>query len=412
MNTADPIHTMLENAIAAGELAGAVTRVWQGDKVIHSANVGWRNRDAKLPMEHDTLFRIASMTKPITSMAALTLFEQGRFALGDPITRWAPEFSHMRVLRSPTGSLDQTVPAERLITFEDLLTHRSGLTYASFQTGPIAQAYDEALGSEIDSKLSPDEWIAKLAALPLIDQPGGGFHYGHSVDLLGFLIARMEGIPLDDVLKQRIFEPLRMKDTGFYIPPEKQNRRAKLYGFDDSGLLTPRPRGSITPGSAGTLLTERPADMTYVSGGQGLWSTADDYLAFARMFLGDGAVDGVRLLRPETLALMMTNRLTASQRAQATMFGMPAFTAHGFGLGVDIVLDPAKAAAIRCRGGVGTVGWPGAYGTWWQADPTNNSAMIFLAQNTIELHQFAQGVGLGTYSAITQFHTLASALLQ
>jgi CubicO group peptidase (beta-lactamase class C family) len=184
-----------------------------------------------------------------------------------------------------------------------------------------------------------------------------------------------------------------------------------MYGFTDAGHLTPRPRGVLTSGKAGTLLSERPDEMAYVSGGQGLWSTADDYLTFARLFLGDGAVNGVRLLRPETLALMMTNRLTESQRAKATLLGLPVFPAHGFGMGVAVVLDPEKAAAIRCRGGIGTVGWPGAFGGWWQADPTNGSAMILLAQNMIEVHQFAQGIGLGVYSAITQFHRIASAAL-
>ena len=214
MNMEDSIKTVLENAVNGGDLTGIVTLVWHGNKVIQSANVGWRDREANLPMERDTLFRIASMTKPITSMAALMLFEEGRFALDEPITRWAPEFARMRVLRSPTGSLDQADPADRPITFEDLLTHRSGLTYGSFHTGPLATAFDEALGSDIDSELSPDEWIARLAALPLIDQPGAVFHYGHSTDLLGFLIARIEGIPFGTVLKQRIFEPLGMQDTG------------------------------------------------------------------------------------------------------------------------------------------------------------------------------------------------------
>jgi CubicO group peptidase (beta-lactamase class C family) len=411
MNMEDSIKTVLENAVNGGDLTGIVTLVWHGNKVIQSANVGWRDREANLPMERDTLFRIASMTKPITSMAALMLFEEGRFALDEPITRWAPEFARMRVLSSPTGSFHQADPADRPITFEDLLTHRSGLTYGSFHTGPLATAFDEALGSDIDSELSPDEWIARLAALPLIDQPGAGFHYGHSTDLLGFLIARIEGIPFGTVLKQRIFEPLGMQDTGFIVPPEKRDRRATMYGFTDAGHLTPRPRGVLTSGKAGTLLSERPDEMAYVSGGQGLWSTADDYLTFARLFLGDGAVNGVRLLRPETLALMMTNRLTESQRAKATLLGLPVFPAHGFGMGVAVVLDPEKAAAIRCRGGIGTVGWPGAFGGWWQADPTNGSAMILLAQNMIEVHQFAQGIGLGVYSAITQFHRIASAAL-
>src|SRR5262249_7388193 len=151
---------------------------------------GWRDREARDPMRRDSLFRIASMSKPITSVAALTLYDEGRFALEDPITDWAPEFANMRVLRAPDGPLDDIEPADRPITFGDLLTHRSGLTYGAFRRGPIRQASRAALGADIDSDRSPDAWIANLAALPLIDQPGRAFHYGASTDLLGFLIAR------------------------------------------------------------------------------------------------------------------------------------------------------------------------------------------------------------------------------
>jgi CubicO group peptidase (beta-lactamase class C family) len=150
--------------------------------------------------------------------------------------------------------------------------------------------------------------------------------------------------------------------------------------------------------------------MTYVSGSGGLWSTLDDYLAFARLFLGDGAVDGVRLLRPETLKAMMTNQLTEDQRARGETLGMPIFTAHGFGYGLAVVMDPDTAAVTRCKGGLGTVGWPGAYGGWWQADPTTGTVMIFLVHNVMELEQMAMGIGLGVYGAITEFHGLATAL--
>jgi CubicO group peptidase (beta-lactamase class C family) len=410
MNGQDSIRAAVEGFVNDGVLAGAVTLVWRDGRVVHQENIGWRDIEGRLPMERDTLFRIASMSKPVTSLAALMLYDEGRFALDEPITRWAPEFATMRVLRSPSGPLNETDAAQRAITFEDLLTHRSGLTYASFQRGPIAEAYEQALGSEIDNELSPDEWIARLASLPLIDQPGAAFHYSHSTDLLGLLIARMEGAPLGEVLKRRIFDPLGMKDTGFIVPPEKRDRRAKLYGFDDDGHLAERPRGSVSSGRAGTLLPDRTDEMAYVSGGQGLWSTADDYLAFARVFLGDGSVDGVRLLRPETLALMASNRLTEGQRAAGKMFGMSIFEAHGFGLGVAVVLDPEKADPTRCQGGIGTVGWPGAYGGWWQADPTDGSVMIFLAHNLLDMSQLARGIGLHVYAAITEFHALASAL--
>jgi CubicO group peptidase (beta-lactamase class C family) len=406
LNEEDPISTAVSAIVNAGELAGAATLAWRAGKVIHAAGVGWRDVEAKLPIERDTLFRIASMTKPITSAAALMLFEEGRFALNDPIARWAPEFSQMSVLRSHNGPLDQTDPAERPITFEDLLTHRSGLTYGAFHAGPIASAYEEALGGDIDSHVAPDDWIARLAALPLIDQPGAAFHYGHSTDLLGLLIARIDDAPLGDVLERRIFGPLGMKDTGFTIPPEKRGRRAGMYGFDESGRLVKR----LTATGRSTL-PERPVNMTYVSGGAGLWSTLDDYLAFARMFVGEGAVDDLRLLRLETLALMASNRLTESQRANSKLLGRPIFAAgHGFGMGVAVVIEPEKADPLRCGGGVGSVGWPGAWGGWWQADPSDDSVLIFLAHNMVELDQFAQGFGLGVFDAIIRFQTLASTL--
>jgi len=397
----DPIPPAIESMVAAGAFAGAATLIWCDGKVAQVGTIGWRDVEARLPIERDTLFRIASMTKPITSTAALMLFEEGRFALDDPITRWAPEFSQMRVLSSPNGPLDETYPAERPITFRDLLTHRSGLTYGAFHTGPISKAYEDALEGEVDSPLAPDDWIAQLAALPLIDQPGAGFHYGRSTDLLGFIIARIEDTSLGNVLKWRIFNPLGMKDTGFTVPPEKRDRRAGMYGFDEAGRLIKR-----LTATGNSTLPERPDDMKYEGGGGGLWSTLDDYLAFARIFVGTGAVDGVRLLRPETLTLMTSNQLTESQRGSASMLS----SGHGFGLGLAVVLDPDKADPIICGGGVGSVGWPGAWGGWWQADPSDNSVFIFLAHNMVELNQFAEGVGFGVFDGILRFQSLASSL--
>jgi CubicO group peptidase (beta-lactamase class C family) len=405
MNLDDPIATAIGAIVNTGGLAGAATLVWRDGKVVQTAGVGLRDIEAGLPMERDTIFRIASMTKPITSTAALMLLEEGRFALNDPIARWAPEFSQMHVLRSPTGPLDHTDPAERPITFEDLLTHRSGLTYGALVPGPLETAYNEALGGDIDSDVAPDAWIARLAALPLIDQPGATLHYGHSTDLLGLLIARIEGAPLADVLARRIFGPLGMRDTCFTVPSEKRGRRAAAYGFDEAGRLTPRLTG---PG--GSFMAERPEGMAYVSGGQGLWSTLDDYLAFARMFIGQGAVDDVRLLRPETLELMTTNRLTEQQRATAEVAGTPLFAAgHGFGLGVAVVIEPEKALPMLCGGGVGAVGWPGGFGSWWQADPNDNSVLILMSHSMVEREQLANGIGFGAYIARAKFQALASA---
>jgi CubicO group peptidase (beta-lactamase class C family) len=399
----EPITAAIRKMVEEGSLAGAAILVWQDGRVIQAAGVGWRDIASRLPMERNTLFRIASMTKPVTSTAALILLDEGRFALDDPITRWAPEFSQMRVLRSPVSPLDQTDPAERPITFEDLLTHRSGLTYGDWHSGPIAQAYRDALGRDIDSEVHPDDWIARLAALPLIDQPGAAFHYGHSTDLLGLLLARMEDAPLGEVLKRRIFDPLGMNDTGFTVPREKQQRRAGAYGFDEAGRLCARLTG---PG--GSFLPERPEGMAYASGGQGLWSTVDDYLTFARMFLNAGSVDGYRLLQPETFRRMVSNCLSENQRVKARWI---LNDGHGFGLGVAMVLDPLKAGPQPCGGGVGAVGWPGAFGGWWRADPNNHSVLIFLAHSMLELEQLSNGIGLGVFDAITHFQAQASTLL-
>jgi CubicO group peptidase (beta-lactamase class C family) len=309
----------------------------------------------------------------------------------------------MRVLRSPDAPLDETYPAERPITFRDLLTHTSGITYGAFHTGPISKAYENALGGEVDTYVEPKDWIARLAALPIIDGPGMGFHYGHSTDLLGLLMARMEDAPLGEVLKRRIFDPLGMKDTGFNVPQEKRDRRAGMYGFDEVGRLIRR-----LTATGNSTLPERPEDMKYESGGGGLWSTLDDYLAFARTFIGAGEVDGVRMLQPETIRLMTSNQLTNRQRGDATLLS----SGHGFGLGVAVVLDPEKADPILCGGSVGSVGWPGAWGGWWQADPGDNSVLIFLAHNIVELEQLAQGIGFGVYDAILRFQSLASSHLQ
>ena len=397
------VEATLHEYVARGEIAGLVALAWRPGQPARCVAIGRRDVQRDLPVARDTIFRIASLTKPVTSVAALTLLDEARFDLDDPITRVAPELATLRVLRHPDGALDDTVPAERAITFRDLLTHRSGLTYAEFHRGPIGAAYTATLGAEIDNPLSPDEWIARLATLPLVDQPGAAFHYGVSSDLLGFVIARIEGATLGAVMRQRVLDPLGMRDTSFVVPHDKRHRRAALTGFDDSGHLTTLDRA---PG--GQALAERPDTMTFESGGGGLWSTADDYLRFGRLFVGGGAVDGIRILRPEICALMMSNQLTPTQRAGARMFGRSTFArGHGYGLGVAVVMEPDAADALLCRGGVGTVGWPGAYGGWWQADPTNGSVLVFLSHNMVELSQMAQGIGLAVWSAIADLHSLA-----
>jgi CubicO group peptidase (beta-lactamase class C family) len=182
--TRETVERAIRRFVDAGKLAGAAILVWRGGETREVAAVGVRDLNSRAPVERPTIFRIASMSKPVTSVAALSLFEEGRFDLDEPITRWAPEFANTRVLRDADGPLDRTNAARRPITFRDLLTHRSGLTYGDFHRGPIRRAYADTLGSQIDNPLTPDEWIARLATLPFVAQPGERFHYSVSTDLL------------------------------------------------------------------------------------------------------------------------------------------------------------------------------------------------------------------------------------
>ena len=194
-----------------------------------------------------------------------------------------------------------------------------------------------------------------------------------------------------------------MRDTGFTVPREKRDRCAGLCGFDSEGRLT-----ALVDAPGRHARGHRPDGMTFEAGGGGLWSTLDDYLAFARMLIADGRT-GADLLRPETRAMMLSNQLTADERATTRLLGRPVFAAgHGFGMGVAVVMEPENADPLQCRGGIGTIGWPGAYGSWWQADPTDGSVLIFLAHNMVDLHQMARGIGLGVWSAIATFHEIAS----
>jgi CubicO group peptidase (beta-lactamase class C family) len=361
----------LQGIIDQGALSGAVTLVWRKGEVVQTHALGHRDIEGGQPMTRDTLFRIASMTKPVTSIAVMMLVEEGKLKLDDPVARWLPELANMQVLKDPTGPVDATVPAARDITVEDLLTHRSGLAYGFTSMGPIAYAHEEKLGSALANTHSPDSWLKALGELPLSYQPGDRFHYSHATDVLGFLVARIEGKSIGEVLQARVFGPLGMVDTSFWVAPEKRGRMAKLYQAPPEGALkdVSLPHGATPPAFEG--------------GGGGLISTADDYLKFARMMLGRGEVDGVRLVKPETIDLMAANRLTEEQRGHGFM-GMPFWLSQGFGLGLSMILDAEKHQWMGA-GAEGSYGWPGAFGTWWQADPANDMILIFLIQDSMPL---------------------------
>jgi len=372
--------------------------VWRDGEEVQINIVGQRDIENKKPMTRDTLFRIASMTKPITSVAALMLMEEGKIRLDDPITKWLPEFADMKVLKDPKGPLHETYPAPRIITVEDLMTHRSGFAYAFTSSGPIGKAHEDVLGQPLDNNKTPDQWLAALATLPLTYPPGQQLHYSHSTEVLGFLIGRVAGTTYRDFIMERILSPLGMKDTDFYVPKDKRDRAAVVYQQDqETGTLKPVP------------FPQYDSPPAYTAGGGGLISTLDDYLLFARMLLNKGELNGRRYITRETFELMTTNHLSEDQR-QIPFLGMPMWSGLGFGLGLSVVMDPVKHEWMGA-GSQGSFGWPGAFGTWWQADPQKNMILIFLIQNYTPLTpdmagQAVTGARMGARVACPMFQKM------
>jgi CubicO group peptidase (beta-lactamase class C family) len=393
------IAPMLQNVVDAGDLSGFVTLIFRKGEIAQVNTLGYRDLETRAPMTRDTLFRIASMTKPVTSVAALMLMEEGKLRLDDPITKWVPEFETMRVMKNAEGSPDDTYPAPRVITIEDLLTHRSGLSYAFSAVGPISKAYEVALGDVLSNPIPPDTWLKALAQLPLLYAPGERLHYSVSTDVLGFIIGRIEKKPFRDALMERLFKPLGMPDTDFYVPKEKRSRAATVYRQNnDTGVLHVLP------------FKQHESPPAFCGGGGGLISTADDYLKFARMLMNKGEFEGRRYLKAETVALMCTNRLTPAQRAIPFLGAIPMWDGMGFGLGVSIIDQPEKLGFLG-MGAKGSFGWPGAFGTWWQADPANDLVILYLIQNSVPLEPgaiatLAAGQRMGARAALPIFQRL------
>ncbi|RDH76742.1 class A beta-lactamase-related serine hydrolase [Mycolicibacterium moriokaense] len=368
-------------AIDAGLLSGAVTLIWQAGEVLQVNDLGYRDVEARLPMQRDTMFRIASMTKPVTVAAAMTLVDEGRLALTDPISKWLPELADLRVMSDIHGSMTETVALQQPITIDDLMTHRAGFAYAFSVPGPLARAY-----GKLSHRQDQDGWLADLAELPLAHQPGERLTYSVSTDVLGIALSRMEDKPLADVLSERVFGPLGMPDTGFSVGPTGRRRAATMYQLRQDGTLR---HDSMGPAPI--------ADPPLCSGGAGLWSTADDYLRFVRMLLAGGALDGTRVLSEESVRMMRTDRLTDEQK-QHPFLGMPYWIGRGFGLNLSLVTDPAKSRQLFGPGGKGAFTWPGAYGTWWLADPSADLILLYLIQNQPDLSADAGSAVAGNTS--------------
>ncbi|HET7000336.1 MAG TPA: serine hydrolase domain-containing protein [Puia sp.] len=387
---------MFKKFIDSKKLGGVNCVIWKEGNVLYQESQGYMNLETREPMKMDTIFRIASMTKPVTSVLAMMLYEEKKINLEDPITKWFPQFSHMKVLRNQTGDYEN---ANRLITILDLLTHRAGFTYSGFQKGKLKDDYDRMLGGDIDSERSNEEWIFGLAGLPLVSQPGELFNYGKSTDLLGMIISNIEGKKLGKVIEEKIFNPLGMTDTFFDVPENKRSRCASNMGYDESGNVI-----NLETVPSKMAFKERPPDLEFEAGSGGLWSTLGDYLKFAKLFVEGGSSDGIPILKQETIHFMCSNQLTDYQRQHSILLGSTMFRDHyGFGLGLAIVMKESKYGSMPCAGSVGSVGWPGAYGGWWSADPVKKAISIFLTHSMTELKQLSQGIGFELYEAIDIF---------
>ena len=372
------IRPVIDEYVKHGRIAGAVTLVMRKGKVVHLEAIG--NMDQGKPMREDTIFRIASMTKAITSVAVMILYEEGKILLSDPVSKYIPEFKGIEVAVPNDENRSHTlVKAKREITIKDLLTHTSGLTYRFIGIEPWARIYKEA---GISDGLSQTEGtigdkVKRLATLPLMHNPGERFSYSLSTDVLGYLVEVVSGMTLDAFFRERIFKPLRMTDTHFFLPPEKVQRLAAVYNQLPGG---PIKRMGDDADDSGNLVYSASfhykGPRTYYSGGAGLVSTITDYARFLQMLLNGGELDGARILSRKTVELMTVNHVgdLAGDR--------------GFGLGFGIVRDVGKGSELAS---VGQYGWGGFFYTNFIVDPKEKLICLFMSQlypaNGLNLHE-------------------------
>ena len=365
------LHDVMTGYVERGEVPGLVTLVARRGEG-HVDAIGAMAAGSEEPMRRDTIFRISSMTKPITAAAAMILIEECALRLDEPVNRLLPELANRQVLKRPDADLDDTVPAHRPITVRDLLTFTMGLGIVAAAPGtvPIADALAELeLGQGMPSPQTPpapDEWIRRLGTLPLMYQPGERWMYNTGSDVMGVLIERASGQPFETFMKERIFDPLGMNDTGFDVIWDRIGRLATSYVIDpDSGAA------EIYDEPAGGQWSRLPS---FPSGGGGLVSTVDDFLAFADMLRGKGVSRGERILSRPSVEFMTSDQLTPEQKAASGL--VPGFfRVHGWGFGVAVVTERTEVAKS-----VGTYGWDGGMGTSWYNDPAEDLTMILMTQ--------------------------------
>ena len=375
-------------------MVGGEGLIARGGHIVYHATWGDRDREAGLPATRDTLYRIYSMTKPITTVAVLMLYEEGRFLLGDPVANYLPELADLAVAENldPNAPLS-TRPAARQPTIRDLLRHSAGFSYGLFGDTSVDRAYREAGLFQQDDLTA---FTTALGRLPLQYEPGTRWHYSVAVDVQGRLVEAVSGMALGDFLRERIFEPLGMTNTHFVVPEGKRDRLAQLYS----------PRGTTMAWDAPWQFSDEQAlevadpELTrgylegnvFESGGGGLVSTAEDYLRFAQMLAGDGAVDGVRLLAPLTVRHLRRNHV-------AGLATDDLYSIDGFGLGVGVSMDPGVTGEL---GADGSYGWGGAAGTLFWVDPVDDIVGIFMTQSVPHQTTLADTFRVLTYQALLE----------
>jgi CubicO group peptidase (beta-lactamase class C family) len=368
--------------IDAGRFPGTQVLIYRRGKVVHSTVQGFADVERKVPVKDDTIFRIYSMTKPITSVAFMMLFEEGRVALDEPVHKYIPEWKNLGVFQAGTFPAFLTRPPSRPMLIVDLLRHTAGLTYGFQQRSNVDAAYRANKIGEVEKAGTLQNMIEDLAKIPLEFSPGEGWNYSVATDVVGYLIGKISGMPFEQFLKERIFNPLGMNDTDFFVSADKAHRFAACYSAD--------PKGGFNP-----LAADRKGDLTlqddpttssflsppsFISGGGGLCSTAADYLTFCRALLNGGELGGVRLLGPKTLKLMTSNHLPGGVDLPAmsrSLFSEAAYNGIGFGLGFAVTMNPAQTLI---PGSPGEFNWGGAATTSFWIDPAEELIAIFMTQ--------------------------------
>ncbi|WP_397453565.1 serine hydrolase domain-containing protein [Pseudomonas sp. NA-150] len=360
-----------EKYIASGKLPCAVTQVWRRGQLAYSSLLGRADMDRNTPLRPDTLFRIYSMTKPITSLAFMMLVEEGKAALDDPVSRYIPAWAGLGIFQAGVVGAFQTRKPAQPMRIIDLLRHTSGLTYGFQQRSNVDSAYRQLKLDGVNSEDGLEAFVATLATVPLEFDPGTAWNYSVSTDVLGYLVQLISGMPLETFLRTRIFEPLNMVDTGFYVQPGEHHRLAACYALDQHGKV---------------VLQDDPATSAFLSdpptksGGGGLISTADDYMRFCRMLLNKGELDGARLVSPKTLKLMTLNHLPGGKELgelSDSPFSETLVDGLGFGLGFAVTIDQARTLNI---GSLGEFFWGGMASTGFWIDPVEDIAVVFMTQ--------------------------------